>query len=441
MLISLGGVFEFYDLFVTAYIAPGMVQTGLFTPQSLGVFASLQLIRFAGIGTFVFATFAGLWVGVVLFGQAADRIGRKSAFTASLLWYAACTAVMAFQHSGQAVNGWRFLAGIGFGVQLVTIDVFLVELVPKRLRGRAFAVSQCIAFAIVPVVAWLAYRFVPLRPLGFDGWRWVVLFGWTGAIVVWALRAGVPESPRWLAGQGRLAEAEAIVAGLERRATRELAAPLPAPQPLRVSPQGRARLGEIFSPRYRVRTIALSVFNAAQVIGFYGFNAWVPTLLMARGIEITHSLEYAFIIALAQPVGPLLGGFCADRIERKLQIMAGLACMGAAMAVFALATAPSVLITVGIVFTLAANIMSYAYHGYQAELFPTRIRARAVGFTYSWSRLSAAFAGLMIGELLHVGGVLAVAVFIGAAMLVAIGVIGFFGPKTSGVSLEELNEV
>jgi len=86
VLISMGGVFEFYDLFFTAYVAPGMVKSGLFTPQSLGFFSSLQSLRVAGVGTFVFSTFAGLWFGVVVFGQMADRFGRKSVFTGSLMW-------------------------------------------------------------------------------------------------------------------------------------------------------------------------------------------------------------------------------------------------------------------------------------------------------------------------------------------------------------------
>jgi putative MFS transporter len=93
----------------------------------------------------------------------------------------------------------------------------------------------------------------------------------------------------------------------------------------------------------------------------------------------------------------------------------------------------------GVLFTLSANVMSYAYHGYQAELYPTRIRASAVGFVYSWSRLAAAFAGLMIGYFLMVGGVPAVAVFICIAMVVGIVAIGVFGPKTSGLALERIN--
>jgi MFS transporter, putative metabolite:H+ symporter len=440
LLISLGCVFEFYDLFFTAYVAPGMIGSGLFTPESLGVFASLNIIRVAGFGTFVFSTFAGLWLGVVLFGQAADRFGRKAVFTASLLWYCSCTAIMAFQHSGFWLNLWRLTAGVGFGVQLVTVDSYIAELVPRGLRGRAFSINQFVSFCVVPLVALLAWLMVPRRPFGFDGWRWVVLFGSVGALAVWGLRAGIPESPRWLAARGRLDEADAIVSDLEVKVAAEHGGVLPAPRPESAGVGGAAGLGDIFSPQYRGRTVMLSVFNAAQVIGFYGFNSWIPTLLMARGINITHGLQYAFIIAIAQPVGPLLGSVFADRIERKRQIIGGLAGMAVMMAAFAFATAPAALIAIGIAFTLSANVMSYAYHGYQAELFPTRIRSRAVGFVYSWSRLAAALSGLIIGALLAAGGVPAVALFIGGAMIVGIAVIGALGPSTNGLTLEQLNE-
>jgi len=439
LLISLGGVFEFYDVFFTAYVGPGMVESGLFSAQSLGVFAGLAAIRVAGLGTFVFCTFAGLWFGVVVLGQAADRFGRKAVFTWSLIWYVSCTAIMAFQRTGQWLNVWRLVAGVGFGVQLVTIDTYIAELMPRALRGRAFSVNQFICFCIVPVVAYLAWLMLPLKPFGVDGWRWVMLFGSVGAVAVWVLRAGIPESPRWLAAQGRIAEADAIVSAIEARVAAEFGGTLPPIQPTAAEPGGRPRLREIFSGKYRSRTIMLSIFNAAQVIGFYGFNSWVPTLLIARGITITHGLEYAFIIAIAQPIGPLLGSFFADAIERRIQIIGGLAAMGLLMAAFAYATAPAMLILIGVAFTLSANIMSYAYHGYQAELFPTRIRSRAVGFVYSWSRMAAAFSGLIVGSLLASGGVPAVAAFIGAAMLVGIAMIGIFGPPTNGRALEQLN--
>ncbi|MEO8746836.1 MAG: MFS transporter [Rhodanobacter sp.] len=439
LLISLGGVFEFYDLFFTGYVAPGMIKSGLFTAQSLGFFAQLDSIKIAGFGTFVFSTFAGLWLGVVALGHLPDRFGRLPVFTWSLIWYVTCTAIMAFQRTGEMLNIWRFIAGLGFAVQLVTIDTYISELIPGAERGRAFAVNQFIMFCVVPVVALLAWLLVPASPLGLDGWRWVVLIGSIGAGAVWLLVRKLPESPRWLALQGRLGEAEAIMSALEREVTIKTGKQLPEPKPVAPREIASGTFREIFSATYRTRTLMLSVFNMAQVIGFYGFAAWVPTLLIARGITLTHSLEYSLIIATANPLGPLLGIFFADYIERKTQIIGGLIIMGTAMLLFAQASSAAALILLGIAFTLAANVMSYAYHSYQAELYPTRIRARAIGFTYSWSRIAAAFAGLAIGYFLNTGGVPAVAIFIAVAMLVAIMVIGGFGPRTKGVSLEEIN--
>ncbi len=446
LLISAGGVFEYYDLFFTAYVAPGMVHSGLFTPASLGVFATLVPIGVAGFGTFVFATFAGLWCGVVALGTVADRLGRKRVFLGSLLWYVACTTVMAVQRSGEAVDLWRFIAGVGFGVQLVTIDAYVSELVPAPYRGRAFSLNQVVSFTAVPIVALLAWLLVPHRIDGVDGWRIVVLIGSAGALVVFALARGIPESPRWLALHGEFERAERIVADLERRSGDAHGAAPAAPVAVRAAvrprsaPESHAPAARLFDSRHRGRTLMLSVFNAAQVIGFYGFNAWVPTLLISRGITVTHSLEYSFIIAIAQPIGPAVGALFADRLERRTQIVAALAVMGIAIAAFARAAHPVALITIGVVFTLAANVMSYAFHNYQAELYPTSIRARAVGFVYSWSRLAAAFSGLAVDYFLRAGGVPAVAAFIAGAMLVAIASIGLFGPSTKGLSLERIDD-
>jgi len=438
ILISLGGVFEFYDLFFTGYIAPGMVEAGLFKPESLGWFASLQTLAVAGFGTFVFATFAGLWLGTLVFGSVADKYGRRFIFTWSLMWYMVCSAIMAFQTSGAAIDIWRFISGIGIGIELVTIDTYISELIPSSVRGRAYAVNQVITFAVVPVIAFLAFMLKGTRPLGLEYWRVIVLIGSVGAVAVWFLRRRIPESPRWLARQGRFEEAEAIVSEIERRVVADTGAPLSVPQAVVAEKEGRGSLWEIFGPLYLRRTISLSIFNMAQVIGFYGFAAWVPTLLIHRGIHVTASLQYAFIIAIANPFGPLLGTWFADKLERKTQVVGGLVTMGVVIALFSQASEPWVLIVLGVLFTLSANIMSYAYHGYQAEVYPTRMRARAIGFVYSWSRLAAAFAGLAIGVLLSHYGVPGVAVFIAMAMLVGIVMI-LLGPSTKGRTLENIS--
>jgi putative MFS transporter len=97
------------------------------------------------------------------------------------------------------------------------------------------------------------------------------------------------------------------------------------------------------------------------------------------------------------------------------------------------------LIVLGIALTCANNWMSVAFHAYQSELFPTSVRASAVGFVYSWSRFSAIFTSLVIGLLLSHAGVRGVFVFIAGAMLVAAASVGLFGPRTTGLALEDIS--
>src|SRR5450432_4493654 len=209
ILLSLGGCFEIYDLFLTGYIAPGLNRSGLLTTTTQAFFG------FSGIGAFVAATFAGLFVGTFFLGFLADRFGRRAIFTYALLGYSAASVAMACQTTSGGVLLWRFIAGIGIGVEVITIDAYITELVPSRMRGRAFAVNQSVMFIAVPVVAALAWWLVPLAPYGVDGWRWVVLIGAAASMVIWILRLYVPESPLWLARHGRTREAIEIVRRLE----------------------------------------------------------------------------------------------------------------------------------------------------------------------------------------------------------------------------------
>ena len=183
----------------------------------------------------------------------------------------------------------------------------------------------------------------------------------------------------------------------------------------------------------------LTVFNAAQAIGFYGFGNWAPSLIAAQGQGVTKSLQYSFIIAIAYPIGPLLCSAFADRFERKHQIAAAAVITATLGLMFAAAGAPWALIALGVGITLSNNLLSFAYHAYQAELYPTRIRARAVGFVYAWSRLSTVFSSLIIAALLGAFGPPGVFTFIAGAMGVVVIAVGVFGPRTRGRSLEELS--
>ncbi|MBV9566097.1 MAG: MFS transporter [Bradyrhizobium sp.] len=433
-LLSLGGMFELYDLFMTAYVVPGLMKAGLLTNVAVSIFA--------GPALFVAATFTGLFIGTMFFGYVADKYGRRTIFTFSMLWYSIATLVMAFQGTGFGVSLWRLIAGIGIGVELVTIDTYLSELVPKSMRGRAFAFNQGVQFSVVPVVAFVAYLLVPISPFGFDGWRWVVLIGSAGALFVWVIRRGLPESPRWLINQGRLDEADAVTSAIEAKVVADLGGkslPVPASHAVEdLQPVGR--LAEIFEPAYRGRTVMLMIFQFFQTFGFYGFAAWVPTLIAQQtGINLGQSLLYSFIIAIANPFGPLLAMSFADRCERKWQVVGAACGIGIFGMLFSYQSTMGPLILFGVLITLANNVLSYSFHNYQAELYPARVRARAVGFTYSLSRISAVFASFIIGFFLQTAGTRGVFGLIAVAMLIVVVSIGVWGPRTLNLELEEIS--
>jgi putative MFS transporter len=435
LLVSLAGLFEVYDLYQTAYVPPGLVRDGIFSAATTKGFFGLS-----DQATFAAATFLGLFFGAIAFSSVADRFGRRFIFIQALLWYSAATFVMALQTTAIGVIVFRFLAGVGLGVELVTGDAYLAELMPKHMRGRAFAISHFVAYLAIPLLAFLAWRLIPESPLGVAGWRYVVLIGSSGALFIWWVRKRLPESPRWLAQHGRIEEAERVVRALEARAEADLGGPLPPPGPAVAEESHRASLREIWKPPYAKRTAMLVVFNFFQSIGVFGFMNWLPTLLEAGGHSFTKSLLYSFCIACAAPFMALFWSVTvAERFERKWLIVAAAAAIAILGPLFAAVSEPALLVTLGVLITGCNTLLSIAFHVYQAELYPTRIRARAVGFVYSFSRLSTAVTSFLIAFCLQRWGAPGVFACISFAMLMVIGSIAFFGPRTLGRSLEEVS--
>src|SRR5579863_6877278 len=442
-LVSLGNFFDLYDIFVVAYIGAALQQSHFLTLQ--------QFTEFIASGFF------GMFVGTIAFGMGSDRFGRRIVFMTLLLLYSVFTFACAFAPSAGWLIALRFFAGMGIGAEIIVIDTYVSEIVPSCARGRYVAITQVVGFAALPVAALLARVLVPTHFL-MAGWRWVVLIGSAGALLTWWFRRHLPESPRWLASRGRSAEAESILAALESQTfanldEKHLAESLASRN--KSAPAGfgagddaggaatdpaveKISFTELFRHPYLGRTTMMIVFQALQTVGFYGFANWAPTFLLKRGFSLLHSLEYTMLIAVVSPIGPLLAAASSDRMERKWTIVVLAILVGAFGLGFGAANTPVTVVAFGALLTLANYWFSAAFHAYQAELFPTRIRATAVGFTYSWSRLSAAFSSVLIAAVLTRSGVGAVFTLLAVAMCGVALVIAIFGPRTNRILLEDL---
>jgi putative MFS transporter len=421
--LALGGFFEVYDLALTAVMGPGLVRAGVFHEGRAG------LLGYPDQATFAFTTLFGVYLGSALLGGVADRVGRKPAFAGAMLWYAAATVAMAAQGTAGGVCAWRLVAGVGLGVQMVTIDCYLTELVPRRMRGRAFSVAQSLQLLGVPAAHLLGLALSARDPWGVSGWRWLAAIPAVGALAVLALRRGLPESPRWLAEHGRLEEAARVVDQLEAWAGQ--APPTPS-----AAPSGPfAMLADPVVPGLwraplRRRVLFLLAANATSSVAFYGFANWLPTLLQSEGVPIESVFAYTAAVGLTYPLAPLAAALFADRIERKWQIVGTAALAGALGLALAYQPVGLAWIVVSVLLASANQVRVTAEHLYRSELFPTAVRARAVGIVYSVSRVATAASSYAVGASFARGGPPAVFALLACALVVCALVTAIFGPLT-----------
>jgi MFS transporter, putative metabolite:H+ symporter len=428
--IGLGLFFEVYEIFLSSPIA-----TALKTEYGLGGTA-LQLL--------LASSFLGMFVGAAAFGRIADRIGRRRAFLFSLVWFSVWSIIAAVAPNPWMLVGARFMAGIGIGAEYPVADSYLSDVLPKADRGRLAAWAYTCSFLAVPALGFLSLSLDGRSLFGLEGWRVLLLAGAIGALFVMVLRRSLPESPRWLASVGRTEDARAALRAFESgadaatgyaAASDEEDEAAPAPEAVQTVPSiARLRL----SP-YRQRLIMLGVFHLFQPFGYYGFGTLAALVLVSRGYDVTSSLLFTAVSFVGYPLGSLISIPLLKRFERKYLIMVTIAVMAACGVLFATVTVPALIVVFGLLTTASSNIFSNIYHVYQAEIFPSEVRATAVGWTYSLSRLSSAALPFILIPVLDSYGAAAMFAIVLVALVATIAVIAPIGPRTKGRSLDDIN--
>ncbi|MFC4949577.1 MFS transporter [Pseudonocardia sp. GCM10023141] len=411
--------FDLYDLFLASTVSTVLTKEFHVGPDELKLVLA--------------SAFLGAFVGAVTLGRLADRIGRRRAFLLTLSLYSVFTLLGAFSTDVWMLVICRFIAGIGIGAELPLADAYLSDLLPARSRGRAIAWAYTVGFCGVPAAGFLARGLVGTAPLGFDGWRWLFVIGALGAAIVWLLRIGLPESPRWLAARGRIEEADAVVRRLEAAAPGPLAEPVAAPPE-----PGPGRASALLRPPWRRRAVMLYVFQAMQAFGYYGFGSLVPIVLAAKGFGLVTSLTFAALTFLGYPIGSALSIPIIERFERKWLIIGSAVGMAVFGLGFGFATSDVLIAVLGFCYTATSNVFSNAFHTYQGELFPTSLRATAAGSAYSLSRLATAAMPFVLIPVLDGAGAGAMFAVVAAAMAVLVVDVAVLGPRTTGRSLESI---
>ena len=418
--VGLATFFDLYDLFLAS-----TVSTVLHNDFGASSAALKPLLASAFVGAFI---------GAITLGRLADRLGRRNAFLFTLSVYSVFTLIGAFSTNIWMLVICRFIAGIGIGGELPLADAYLADLLPARWRGAATAWAYTVGFCGVPVAGFLARGLAGTSPLGLAGWRWMFVIGGVGAIIVWALRSGLPESPRWLVAVGRGNEAERVVRRFEEQAGDSLPEPV-----VSAVPEGHVNVRTLLRPPWLRRTVMLYIFQTLQTFGYYGFGTLVPIVLVSKGFSVTGSLTYFALTTIGYPIGSALSIPVIERMQRKWLIVASAIGMALFGLLFGFSSSPAAIVAFGFCYTAISNLFSNAFHTYQGELFPTLVRATAAGSAYSLSRLATAAMPYLLLTALTAWGAGGMFAVVAAAMVLLVIDVAVLGPNTTRRALEEIS--
>ena len=257
-------MFDAMDTGLIAFVLPVLAKEWGLTATQMGMIGSVGLL--------------GMAAGAVLAGTAADRFGRKTVFSATLLLYSIATGLCGLAWNYESLLVFRFLVGFGLGGELPVAATLMTEYAPTAVRGRFMVLLESFWGVGWLVAALISYLFIPVY-----GWKMAFFLGALPALYVFVIRLAVPESVRYLAQQGKVGEATAIVARLEAEAglSPQYAAATVTEAVVKEKPD-KAAFRELWGAPFIKRTIMLWIVWFGIVYSYYGIFTWLPSLMASR---------------------------------------------------------------------------------------------------------------------------------------------------------------
>ena len=453
---GLGFMFDAWDVALNGFLIP-----------LLSDYWSLSVGQAAWIAT---ANLIGMALGAFIWGGIADVIGRKKAFTLTLLVFSIFTVAGAFAPA----YGWfilfRFLAGFGLGGCIPVVYALVGEFTPSRHRGRVLTAMD----GWWPIGASLC-AFVSAYLLDFGDWRLIMLVMIVPALLTVAVRFGIPESPLYLASVGRYAEADAIIARLVERtgadvrewtheapataaapaspdepespgvppATSSSAAPAPKAEPS-VSRQLRAASGQLvqlWQHSAKTTLVSWSLFVSVLLV-YYAALTWLPGILKKQGMADQAAFLVTGSMTAVGILGVIASALIVERFGRKVvlgvsSIIAAVLLVGAAVFIEASGAnltfaAKATIIGFGFVVQIAIPTL----YTYVSELYPTRLRGSGFGWASAASRLATGIAPIVFGAFMWpVLGLTLTFILTGALVVIAVVLMSFMARETTGEEL------
>jgi putative MFS transporter len=423
---GLGYMFDAWDVALNGFLTPLVGAEFALTAGEKGLVATANLI--------------GMAVGAVAWGTVADRIGRKKAFSITLLVFALFSVFGAMSPNIELFLLLRFLAGVGLG-GCIPVDYAIVsEFSPRRSRGRVLAAMD----GWWPIGATLAGVSATLLVPVDGNWRWMLVLMILPAVLLFWIRRGVPESPIYLSRMGREVEARVVIDDLVA-GTGATPEPYAIPAPVAEDKRGGAltaaadQLRRVWAFNPTITGVAWSLFIAVMLV-YYAALSWMPTILKAQGFGEIAAFASTTLMNALGIVGVAVSVLVVDRFGRKRVIAIAGPLASATLVVFSLLLGSPTAAVVAIgAFGLVALVVIPVMYAYVSELYPTELRASGFGWASSSSRAITGFAPLLFGSVLWpVLGLPLTFTLLGVLVVAAVVFMWFGAPETAGRELDRI---